>query len=253
MKDLKSICRFLDSELNISAFAADSSHNGLQVENAGYVSRICCGVDASIEFFEAAQRRGADMVICHHGISWGDSLKRITEINYKRLSFLMENGIALYACHLPLDAHPRLGNNAMICRALGLRGVRGFGIYHGMEIGFQGRLPKTMKYGQFKDLVRLRINRGIRTMDFGKTEVKTVAVISGSAPELLAEVGMKGIDVFLSGEPKLSAYSMAQEYGVNAVFAGHYATEVFGVRAVVPVLKDKFRIPVEFIDMKVPY
>ena len=253
MSDLQSIVGFLDSKIKVGNFPADSSNNGLQVENSGHVRRICCGVDASLEFFEAAQRRGADMVVCHHGISWGDSLKRITEINYKRISFLMENDMALYACHLPLDADPVLGNNMLICRALGLRNIKGFGVYHGMKIGFQGCLRGAVKYEDFKDLVRKKINRVLRCMDFGKSEVRTVAVISGSAPDLLNEAGMNGIDVFLSGEPKLSAYHTAREYGINAIFAGHYATEVFGVRAVAPVLKKKFRIPVEFIDMKVPY
>jgi len=253
MNNLRSIVRFLDAKLKVSDFPADSSNNGLQVENSGHVSRICCGVDASLEFFEAAQRRGADMVVCHHGISWGDSLRRITETNYKRISFLMENDMALYACHLPLDADPVVGNNVLICHALGLRDIKRFGVYHGMEIGFQGCLPKAVKYTQFKDLVRKQINRVVQCMDFGKSEVRTVAVISGSAPELLNEAGVKGIDVFLSGEPKLSAYHTAKEYGINAIFAGHYATEVFGVRAVAPVLKKKFDIPIEFIDMKVPF
>ncbi len=253
MNNLKSIVGFLDAKLKVADFPGDSSNNGLQVENSGHVSRICCGVDASLEFFEAAQRRGADMVVCHHGISWGDSLRRITELNYKRISFLMENDIALYACHLPLDADPVIGNNILICRALGLRNIRRFGVYHGMEIGFQGSLSKTVKYEDFKGLVRKKINRVIRSMDFGRNEVRTVAVISGSAPDLLNEAGEKGMDVFLSGEPKLSAYHSAKEYGINAVFAGHYATEVFGVRAVVPVLKKKFGIPAEFIDMNVPY
>jgi putative NIF3 family GTP cyclohydrolase 1 type 2 len=112
---------------------------------------------------------------------------------------------------------------------------------------------KAIEYRRFKELVRAKINLEIRCMDFGKPEVKTVAVISGSAPDLLNEAASKGIDVFLSGEPKLSAYSVAQEYGINAVFAGHHATETFGVRALAGLLKKQFKAPVEFIDMKVPY
>ncbi|MDD4871540.1 MAG: Nif3-like dinuclear metal center hexameric protein [Kiritimatiellae bacterium] len=253
MKDLKPIVRFLDSEMKVADFAADSANNGLQVENSGEVRKICCGVDASLDFFRMAKQRGADLLVCHHGISWGDSLKRITELNYRRISFLIENDMALYACHLPLDAHPRLGNNVLICKALGLRGVRGFGLYHGMTIGFEGKLPGVMNYADFKKLVRHVIPGEIRSMDFGKKEIRSVAVISGSAPDLLNEAGEKGIDVFLSGEPKLSAYSIAQEWRINAVFAGHYATETFGVQALAGWLKKKCGIPAEFIDMKVPY
>jgi len=253
MKDLNTIVTFLDQEMTVADFSADSANNGLQVENTGRVHRICCGVDASLDFFEAANRRGADLVVCHHGISWGDSLKRITGLNYRRISFLMDNDMALYACHLPLDAHPRHGNNAQICKALGLRNLRGFGLYHGMEIGFEGTLRYEMDYRDFKKLVRRVTGGEIRSMDFGREKVRTVAVISGSAPDLLNEAGFKKIDVFLSGEPKLAAYSVAHEYGINAVFAGHYATETFGVKILAGLLKKKFGIQAEFIDMKVPF
>jgi dinuclear metal center YbgI/SA1388 family protein len=253
MKSLRSIAGFLDAELNVAAFSTDSSNNGVQVENSGRVNRICCGVDASLEFFEAAQRRGADLVVCHHGISWGDSLKRITGLNYRRISFLVENDMALYVSHLPLDAHPRHGNNAQMCRVLGLKNLRKFGSYHGMEIGFQGRFARPMDYSDFKVLVRRTISRETRCMDFGKRKIQTVAVISVAAPELLDEAADKGIDVFLSGETKLAAYIKAKEYGINAVFAGHYATEIFGVKALAGLLKKKFGIPAEFINMRTPY
>jgi dinuclear metal center YbgI/SA1388 family protein len=253
MKALKTIVRFLNKEMKVEDFSADSANNGLQVENSGKVRKVCCGVDASLDFFQEAKQHGADLLICHHGISWGDSLKRITELNYRRISFLIENNMALYACHLPLDAHERYGNNALICKALRLHNVRGFGLYHGMTIGFEGRLPKEMSYTVFKKFVQRVISRDLRSMDFGNKKVRSVAVISGSAPELLNEAGKKEIDVFLSGEPKLSAYSVAQEWGINAVFAGHYATETFGVKALAGWLKKKHGIPAEFIDMKVAY
>jgi dinuclear metal center YbgI/SA1388 family protein len=253
MKDLKTIVQFLDAEMKVLDFSADSANNGLQVENTGRVNKVCCGVDASLDFFQKAKLRGADLLVCHHGISWGDSLKRITGLNYRRVSFLVENNMALYACHLPLDAHPRHGNNAVICKALGLRDIKGFGLYHGMTIGFEGRFPRAINYADFKRNVSHVIPGEIRSMDFGKEMIRSVAVISGSAPDLLNEAGEKGIDVFLSGEPKLSAFSVAQEWGINAVFAGHYATEIFGVQTLAGLLKGKFGIPSEFIDMKVPY
>jgi len=253
MTKLKTITAFLDKELQISLFNTDHSNNGLQIENSGSVHRVYCGVDASMELFKTAKKGKADLVVCHHGISWDDSLKRITDINYRKIKFLMDNDIALYACHLPLDAHPVHGNNILICRALGLRRIKKFGMYNGMEIGFSGSLPRPMIFKTFQNLVKTKINKDIRVMNFGKKKVSTVAVISGGAADELVEAGEKKIDVFLSGEPKLSAYISAQEYGINAVFAGHYATEMFGVRAVAGLLKRKFKLDSRFIDLKVPF
>lgn len=252
MNMLKKIELYLNKEFEIVDFD-DSSNNGIQVENSGEVRKVCCGVDGSMELFEQAAEMGANMVVCHHGISWGDCLKKITKINYKKISFLIRNDIALYACHLPLDAHAKHGNNILICRALGLKSVKKFGWYKGVQIGYEGVLPKPMAFDSFKQLVGRTINSELRTMDFGKKTVRRVAVVSGGAAEEISEAGQKGVDVYLSGEPKLSAYSMAQELGINAVFAGHYATEVFGVRAIGDLLQKKFGVKAEFIDLKIPY
>ncbi len=242
----------MDTELEIAKFR-DSSNNGLQVANSGRVRRICCGVDASLQFFEEAKSRGSDLMICHHGMSWNDSLKHITGVNYTRLEFLIRNDMALYASHLPLDAHRTHGNNARICKLLGLRKLKKFGLYNGAHIGFEGELPKAVSYSAFKKRVARLMHAEIRSMDFGKKTVRSVAVISGSAADELVEAGDKKIDVYLSGEPQLAAYSIAQEYGINAVFAGHYATETFGVQALADLLRRKFRMPCEFIDLHIPF
>jgi len=252
MTTLETIVSFLDRELNIKAFS-DDSHNGLQVENTGKIARVCVGVDASLAFFEEAVKRKADLVICHHGLSWGDSLKRITGLNYRRLKFLVDNDMALYACHLPLDAHPRHGNNAQICKAFGLRKLKPFGLYHGIPIGFSGSLPRAMPYAAFKACAQRVFGNTVGTMDFGKRTVRTVAIVSGGAAEQIDEAGQKGIDVYVSGEPKLMAYNLAQEYGINAIFAGHYATEVFGVKALARLLASRFRLKTEFVDMGIRF
>ncbi len=252
MSLLWDIVSFLDGELNTAAFE-DVSHNGLQVENRGKILRICAGVDASLSFFRQAARRNANLLVCHHGLSWGDSLKHITGLNYRRLGFLFDHDMALYACHLPLDAHPRLGNNAQICKALGLRGIKPFGVYRGNTIGWCGSLAGPMSYERFKQRVQTVFNRIPESMDFGKKKVRTVAVVSGAAAEGVAEAGAAGLDVYISGEPGLVAYHAAQEYGINAVFAGHYATEVFGVKALAALLAKKFAVKTDFIDMAVPF
>lgn len=252
MKSLATIASFLDRELNIKEFA-DASHNGLQVENSGKIFRVGVGVDASLAFFEAAARRKIQMVICHHGLSWGDSLKRISGLNYRRLKFLLDHDMALYACHLPLDAHPRLGNNAQIAKALGLRRLKPFGLYHGVSIGFCGSLPEALPYAAFKSHVQRVMGNMVGTMDFGKRMVRTVAIVSGGAAEQIDEAGQNGIDVYVSGEPKLAAYHLAQEYKINAIFAGHYATEVFGVKALARLLMSRFGLKTEFIDMGIRF
>lgn len=246
------IADYLDRLLRVSRFE-DSSNNGLQVANSGRVRKVCCGVDASLHFFREAARRGADFVVCHHGISWRDSLKRLTGQNYQRVSFLMRNDMALYACHLPLDAHPQHGNNALICRALGLRKIRPFGLYHGSVIGFAGDLPRALPYESFKRLVRERIGSDLRTMDFGAKLVRRVAVVSGGGCDNLPEAVQEGYDVFLSGEAALHAYHTAEEGGIHAVFAGHYATERFGVQALAEVIHRRFRIPAEFVDLEIEF
>ncbi len=246
------ITSFLDGELDVASFE-DASHNGLQVANSGNVKKICTGVDASMEFFEAAAERGADLLVCHHGISWGDSLSRITELNYRRVRFLMDQDIALYACHLPLDAHPVHGNNASICKALGLKRLKSFGRYGSRDIGFVGQLTKPMGYGAFKKKVQKAVGTELQTMDFGKKTVRSVAVVSGGAADGVEEAGRMGVDVFITGESKLSAYGLSQEYGINTIFAGHYATEVFGVRALGELLQQRFKVKAEFIGLGVTF
>ncbi len=246
--ELGKITSFLDRELNIAAFR-DSSHNGLQVENSGCVRKICVGVDASLEFFRKAVAKKADLLICHHGLSWGDSLKRITGLHYRRLRCLLDHDVALYACHLPLDAHPRLGNNAGICRALGLGQLKPFGIYEGMTLGYRGLLPRAIPYPEFRERATAVFGNMVATLEFGPARVRSVAVVSGGAADEIAQAGEAGVDVYVSGEPKLAAYSLAQEYGIHALFAGHYATEVFGVQAVARLLADRFPVDAEFIDL----
>ncbi len=204
MTSLHTVTEFLDQELNVEAFQ-DVSHNGLQVGNSGKVRRICTGVDASMAFFEKAAEQKADLLVCHHGLSWGDSLKRITGLNYRRLKFLLERDMALYACHLPLDAHPQLGNNAQICKALGLRGLKPFGAYHGTLLGFRGTLPGPLLFGEFKTRCQKLFGGSLATMEFGRKTVRTVAVVSGGAADEIAEAGEAGVDVYISGEPKLTA------------------------------------------------
>jgi dinuclear metal center YbgI/SA1388 family protein len=251
MRTLQSIVALLDHELDIPF--ADGSHNGLQVQNAGKVRKVCTGVDASLPFFEQAAARGADLVICHHGISWGDGLKRITGLNYRRLQFLIAHNIALYASHLPLDAHPKYGNNACLARALGLRQLRPWADYKGSKVGIRGALPAPICLAEFAKRVETVVGNKAHVMAYGKNMVRTAGMVVGGGALGLDYAAGDGLDVYLSGEPSLHAHNTAQETGINAIFAGHYATESLGVQALGALLRRRFSLAVEHIDLRIPY
>lgn len=252
MTQLDHLTGFLDRRLAVARFS-DSSNNGLQVANSGRVRRVCCGVDASLECFEAAVARKADLLIVHHGLSWGDSLKRLTGLNYRQVSLLMRHDLALWACHLPLDAHPTLGNNACLARVLGLTRCQPFGDYHGQTIGIRGVLPRPLPYARFRARVAARISSDLREMAFGGPLVREVGVISGGGAAEVAQAAAAGLDAYISGEATLQGYNLARQHGIHALFAGHYVTERYGVTAVGELIQRRFGIPTEFIDLKVPY
>lgn len=249
---LSTLVALLDQTLDVRAFR-DAAHNGLQVANSGSVTRILTGVDASLRLLQEAAARGADCVVCHHGLSWGDSLARITGLNHRLISFALAHNIAVYAAHLPLDAHPRYGNNARLCKALGLSRAKPAFAYHGETIGFTGSYPKALPLSDFCDRVRSAVNPDIRVLGFGKQSVRTVGVVSGGASDMLDQARGLGADVFLTGEPSLQGYTLAENLGQTVVFAGHYATETFGVRALAGLLAKQLKLPAEFVDFKIPY
>ena len=251
--DLRALTAALDRLLQPEKFQ-DSSHNGLQVERRDTrVTKVCLGVDASLPLYEEAFRRGAQLVICHHGLSWGDSLSRVTGYNFEQLECLLQNKLALYASHLPLDAHPRLGNNAQIAKALKLKNLQSFLRYHGSEIGVRGEFAKPITFDAFVSLVKKITGRDdVTIFPFGKKQIKTVGVCSGGAAFEITEAIDAGLDVYLSGEPGLAAYNRAAQCKINAVFAGHYATETFGIRALAAHITKTFGIRAEFVDFKIP-
>lgn len=250
MTDLHRLVAFLNAQFAAHTLP-DASHNGLQVENNGRISRICAGVDASLEFFQAAHRCGADLLVCHHGISWGDSLKQLTALNYRRVEFLMKHNMALYASHLPLDAHPRWGNNILLARALGLRHLRRFGVYHGIEIGYAGHLSQTMALRDFSARLGRVLGCTPTVLNYGTPHIQKVGVVSGGAAFALEEAHAQGLDVLVTGEVSLQGYVLARDLEFNAIFGGHYATEKLGVQAVANALARRFRLPAEFVDLKV--
>ena len=249
----KELIPALEDKLSVSSFA-DFSNNGLQVDSRrDDIRKVCTGVDATLPFLEAAAAAGADLAICHHGISWGSSLKHISGLNYRLVKFLFDNDLALWACHLPLDAHPELGNNAGVCDALGLVDRRPFGDVNGQIIGFAGRLPAPLLRDAFADLLRARVGRHLHEAPFGRERIETVGVLTGGAASMVTQAIDAGLDAYVNGEMNLTGYNASLQGGMNFYAAGHYATERFGVRALGDWIANQFGLEHQFIDFDLPW
>jgi len=237
----------LDSELNVDAIE-DDSLNGLQVSNSGETGRVALAVDASAAAIRKATSRQADMLIVHHGLFWGKPVP-LTGAFYDRIRLLVRSGMALYASHLPLDLHARLGNNAVFGKMMGWQPGEDFGLYHGVSIGKAYRLKKAMNVQTIAAQVGEKLNVKTELWKFGKEKISTVGVVSGRGLSLLDEAIRKGYDLFMTGEPLHEHYWQAKEAGINVLFGGHYATETLGVRALGDWLAQKHGLKTEFIDL----
>jgi dinuclear metal center YbgI/SA1388 family protein len=242
--------RWLAAFLDISATEAiDSSRNGLQVGRRGPdIRRVAFAVDASLESFRRAAAAGAQVLFVHHGILWEKPL-RITAAHYERVRFLVENDLALYAAHLPLDRHPDVGNNACLARVLGLVDSEPFGTHGGMKIGLKGRLPVPVPLEDVVSLLRARQGEPVRTFPFGPPLVTTVGIVSGGAPRDALEAVEEGLDLFITGEPAHMIYHHCLEARIHAIFAGHYHSESYGVQALAARLAQETGLETTYLDV----
>jgi dinuclear metal center YbgI/SA1388 family protein len=223
----------------------DGAVNGLQMENSGTVTRIAATVDASLATVKLAIAAQADLLLVHHGLFWSET-QPWTGKKYELLRLLVENNLAVYSSHLPLDAHPRLGNNAQLAAALGLKKRTPFYATHGQTIGFQSRskIPRTelaQKLGRVLGAPPLLIPGG-------PAVCRRIGIVSGGAGDGLKLAAAAGVDTFISGEGPHWTYALAEDLGVNVFYGGHYATETFGVKALAAELAKKFRLPWSFLD-----
>ena len=250
--ELKDLVDYLDRYLKTSSFP-DASANGLQVEGSRTVKGIGLAVDACLESVLRAEERGFNLLIVHHGLLWGTEI-RLCGHTYRRVRALVQADMALYASHLPLDAHPEVGNNIQIAKRLGLTQVRAFGEYGGIPIGFQGCLEEPVPLHHAVAMSEEKIGPPKALWTFGPEEISRLGVVSGSAsdPPLFEEASRGKIDLLITGEPKQAAYSLAQEYGLNVYYGGHYQTETFGVKALGEHLGARFGLPTAFIDIACP-
>jgi dinuclear metal center YbgI/SA1388 family protein len=246
------IARFCDTLLESAAFG-DGQPNGLQVPGAADVRLLVSGVSASLELFERAAGEGAQMVLTHHGLFWGSGPRTAMSAREKaRLKTLFDADLSLLSYHLPLDAHPEVGNNAILCRRLGLDRLEPFAEFGGRAVGFIGALDPPVGLEELLGRVRAAAGGELLVFAHGPEEIGRVAVITGSAAELTGQAADAGADCFVSGEPKEPVMADAREAHIHYVAAGHHRTEVYGVQALGDLVAERFGIEHRFLDVPNP-
>ncbi len=248
MAELSTLVEDLDTELRLGEIEDyPNALNGLQLENrSGQVERIVAAVDASSFTIDHACQLGADLLIVHHGMLWGGTLP-YTGSNFRALSRAIEGDLAVYSVHLPLDAHPELGNNILLARAIGLTETNPFLPHKGTEIGFHGKL--SIRRDDLMRVVQKAVGGGtVHLAPGGPEDIGHIGVCSGGSGGKVLEAKAAGCDTFITGEGPHHTYLMAMEAGVNLIYAGHYATETFGVKAVAQWLSLRHGLSWEFID-----
>ena len=250
---LRDIVGYLDATLEIDRFR-DYAPNGLQVEGAMEVDCVVTGVTASAELIGRAVERRADLIVVHHGLVWGSGLTKIAGPLARRLQLLLGNEVSLAAYHLPLDSHPRLGNNAGLCDALGLGATREpFGDVRGVPLGLAAAWSTPLTREEAIGRIVAGVGRPPFVFPHGPPVVRKVGVCSGAASDLLEAAAAAGCDLFLTGELAERAGDLAKELQITLVAAGHYATEVFGPIRIAEDLRQRFSgVDVEFVATPSP-
>lgn len=219
--------------------------NGLQVENSGGLTRIGAAVDATEAVIREASQAGVDFLIVHHGLFWSGA-QRITGATYRKTRLMMEADMAIYSAHLPLDIHPEIGNNALLAGAIGLQNGEPFFSTAGQNIGlmFEAEISREV----LRDHLSRAVGGPVHLAPGGPVLARRVGVVTGGAGGDIAKAAEAGVDTLITGEGPHWSYTAAEELGVNLFYAGHYATETFGVKAAAELVSRRFALPWQFID-----
>jgi dinuclear metal center YbgI/SA1388 family protein len=258
LMQLESLLQYLEGYLGVSSHPDyPTALNGLQVEGGRDVRRLGVAVDASVASIEAAVERGVDAMIVHHGLFW-DGLQPLTGRHLARIKPLIESGTSLYSCHLPLDSHAEVGNCAVLARAIGVEPTERFASYHGVPIGWWGRLPEPLDVGALEERVHEAVSvtggaaagsaAAVHTIAGGPERIERVGVVTGGGASFVRDAAALGLDAFVTGEGPHHTHFDAIELGIHVLLAGHYATETFGVKALAAHLEDRFGLEWTFID-----
>lgn len=244
---LDTLVRFLDDYLHVAEEIADAPEalNGLQVSNSGDVTRLAAAVDLCEATVRLAAEQHADCLLVHHGMFWG-GLRPMVGPAYRRIAGLIQRNIALYAAHLPLDRHPDVGNNRVLARMLEIK-VRGdFGAYHGAPAGVWGECSCTRE--ELSWSLTKALGTAPRLFPFGPERLHRVGIVTGAGGSLIPQAAAAGLDTFVTGEGQHWTFFDAEELGINVFYAGHYATETVGVKALAEHVSRKFDLPWVFLD-----
>ncbi len=244
---LDTLVAYLDEYLRIAEEKADSPEalNGLQMSNSGDISRLAAAVDLCDATIRLATEKHADFLLVHHGMFWG-GLRPFVGPAFRRINGLIKSNIALYAAHLPLDRHPEVGNNRVLARLLGIKVKSEFGSYHGAPAGIWGEFSGTRE--ELTWAVTRALGTAPRVLAFGRERVHRVGIVTGAGGSMIPQAAAAGLDTFVTGEGQHWTFFDAEELGVNVLYAGHYATETVGVKALAEHISKKFDLPWVFLD-----
>ena len=243
---LATVVKYCDQLLNTRRIADyERAVNGLQLGSNICVKRIGAAVDINLRIVQKVVTAQANLLIVHHGLFWHDAMP-ITGARYEMLRLLIQHEIAVYSSHLPLDLHPKIGNNIQLARKLGLKNPKPFLYENGRPLGIQGELTITRE--DLVELVSRTTGSPARLIAGGLAQVRRIGIVTGAGGSKIAKAAAEGVDTFLTGEGPHWTFVLAEDLGINVIYAGHYATEAFGVKALAQLLSKKFNLPWVFID-----
>ncbi len=247
MAELKDIVAFCDQRTRRTEIKDfDGAYNGLQVENNGQVSKIGAAVDAGQRPFEAAIQAGIDFLICHHGLYWNAPIPH-TGANYRKIKTAMDGNLAVYGAHLPLDCHPEIGNNARLAQELELKKLDSFLNYEGNNMAVIAEGPAGGR-AELADKLKSLFPKTYQAIEYGSEQPKRIGILTGSGQSAVPHLLAHQIDTLITGELRQHHFNMAQELGLNLYPCGHYATEVFGVKALAAEVAAQFGLEWTFIE-----
>ena len=248
---IKTLIETIEAELQPNQFK-DYCPNGLQVQGASEVKTIVTGVTASQALIDEAVKLGADVLLVHHGYFWKGEDACLVGMKHRRIKSLLDNDISLLAYHLPLDAHPVMGNNAQLANLLEIEVEGGLQPGEQFPIGNVGRLTSPVSAGEFAQRVAMALSREPLLIGDEKQMISRVAWCTGGAQGYIEQAAQLGVDLYLSGEISEPTVHTARELGVHYMAAGHHATERYGVKALGEFLADKLGVRCHFVDIDNP-
>ena len=245
MADLREIVAFLDLELKTAEIKDyPGAFNGLQLENNGTVKRVISAVDASLAVIEEAAKEGG-LLLVHHGMFW-QGAQKITGPYFQKIKAAMDGNLAIYSSHLPLDFHPEIGNNILLARAIGLKSIQPILPKDGFPTAVVGEWEGTRNDLQIA--IEHAVGRPLQMCACGRENPRKVAVMTGGAGSEVAKISDLGICSFVTGEGPHWSFIEAEERKMNVFYAGHYATETFGVGALGELVAEKFHLKAMFLE-----